>query len=237
MQPGGLDARQDVHQLAGPATNSSVGSEKPFSVTSPIWSKRRWAPAASSDRARDEHLAARGARGDARREVDRAAVVVAVAVERGAGVDPDPRARPRVRGERLVADRPVGERARVGADDHHLVADRLDHARVVGQRDLDAGDEPLDDVERLLLPRLLGQPRVAREVGERDRDAQAPEVDVALGLHVADDVLLDEVAQEPPVQPVHHRRGEREQASLASVSISSAISRPGTPSRISGSCT
>src|SRR5215204_6334339 len=37
------------------------------------------------DGARDEHFAAGGPRGDPRREVDRAAVVVAVAVERGAG--------------------------------------------------------------------------------------------------------------------------------------------------------
>jgi hypothetical protein len=42
-------------------------------------------------------------------------------------------------------------------------------------------------------------------------DAQPPEVEVSLRLHVADDVLLDEVAQQAPVQPVHHRRGERQQ--------------------------
>ena len=58
-------------------------------------------------------------------------------------------------------------------------------------------------LDRLLLAGLLGQPRVAREVGERDRDAQAAEVELArrqVGLHVADDVLLDEVLQEAVVQ-------------------------------------
>jgi hypothetical protein len=55
-------------------------------------------------------------------------------------------------GEQLEADRPVRERGRIRADDHHLVADRLDHARVVGQRLLDGLDEALDDVQRLLLP-------------------------------------------------------------------------------------
>ena len=114
----------------------------------------------------------------------------------------------------LEAHRPVGQRRRVGADDHHLVADRLDDARVVGERVLDRLDEALDEVDRLLLPRLLGQPRVAGEVGEGDRDAQAAEVELVVGvvgLHVADDVLLDEVLQEALVDVVHDRRGQRQQ--------------------------
>ena len=45
------------------------------------------------DGAGDEHLAARGPRGDAGGEVDLAPVVVAVAVERLAVVDPDARQR------------------------------------------------------------------------------------------------------------------------------------------------
>ena len=85
----------------------------------------------------------------------------------------------------------------VGADDHHLVADRLDHARVVGQRLGDELDEALDDLERLLLADLLGQPRVAGEVGEGDRHAHAPERGVVgdAASRCADDVLLEEVAQ------------------------------------------
>ena len=94
----------------------------------------------------------RRARADPRGEVDRAPVVVAVAVERAAGVDADPRQRPPPAGEQLEADRPVDERGGVRADHHHLVADRLDDPRVVGQRLLDGLDEALDHVQRLLLP-------------------------------------------------------------------------------------
>ena len=116
------------------------------------------------------------------------------------------------RDELLEADRPVGERADVGADDHHLVADRLHDARVVGQRVLDRLGEALDGVDGLLVAQLLGQARVAGEVGEGDRDAQAAEVARALevDLHVPDDVLLDEVREEALVHRVHDRRGERQ---------------------------
>ena len=66
-----------------------------------------------------------------------------------------------------------------------------------------------------LLPRLLGQARVAGEVGEGDRHPQAAEVEVAVGvdleLHVADHVLVEEVLQEALVDAIHDRRGEREQ--------------------------
>ena len=100
----------------------------------------------------------------------------------------------------------------VGADDHHLVADRLDHARVVGQRLADQLDEALDDLERLLLTHLLGQPRVAREVGERDRHPHPPERRVVGDqLQVPDDVLLEEVVQQPLVHGVHDRPGQRQQ--------------------------
>ena len=115
--------------------------------------------------------------------------------------------------EALEADRPVGEGARVVADDHHLVADRLDDPGVVGERVGDGVDEALDVRERLLLARLLGEARVAGEVGEGDRDAHAAEVLVLrqLDLHVADHVLLDEVLQEALVDVVHDRRGQRQQ--------------------------
>ena len=48
QQPGRGDALEQVGHGACPATNSSVGSEKPFIVTSPIWSKLRCGPAAST---------------------------------------------------------------------------------------------------------------------------------------------------------------------------------------------
>ena len=83
-----------------------------------------------------------------------------------------------------------------------------------GSVSLDRLDEALDRGQRLLLARLLGHARVAGEVGERDRHAQAPEVErfvLEVGLHVADDVLLDEVLQEALVEVVHDRRGQRQQ--------------------------
>ena len=112
----------------------------------------------------------------------------------------------------LEADRPLGQRGGVRADDHDLVADRLHHARVVGQRVLDRVGEALDRVDRQLVAQLLGQARVAGEVGERDRHTQAPDVARALevDLHVADDVLLDRPREEALVHRVHDRRGERE---------------------------
>ena len=161
----------------------------------------------------DQDLAARGAGGHARRQVHLASVVVAVAVERLAVVDADAGQWPLVVHE-LEADGPVGQRRRVGADDHHLVADRLDHPRVVRERVLDRLDEALDRVERLLLALLLRQPRIAREVREGDGDAQAAEIELVLpevGLHVPDHVLLDEVGQEALVDVIHHRRGQRQQ--------------------------
>ena len=178
-------------------------------------SKLEVAPGGLDDGARDEHLAAGGARGHARGEVDLAPVVVAVAVER-----------PRRRGsrsaaagarsmQRLEADRPVGERAGVGADDHHLVADRLDDPRVVGQRALDLLDEALDGADGLLVALLLGQPRVAGEVGEGDRDAQAPEVERSPSPRSASmwpmTSCSTKCAQVAAVHAVHHRRGERQQ--------------------------
>jgi hypothetical protein len=59
---------------------------------------------------------------------------------------------------------------------------------------------------------LLGrdEPHEADQVEEGDRDAQPPELVVAvgqLGLHVRDHVLLDEVAQEVAVEVDHQRRG------------------------------
>ena len=80
---------------------------------------------------------------------------------------------------------------------------------------LDVLDEALDGVDRLLLARLLGQARVAGQVGEGDRHAQAARGRAAASSRSASmcpiDVLLDEVRQEALVHVVHDRRGERQQ--------------------------
>ena len=64
-----------------------------------------------------------------------------------------------------------------------------------GQRVLDRHDEPLEQVQRLVLALLLGEPHEPDQVGERDRHAQLSERLLAelleLGLHVGDHVLLD----------------------------------------------
>ena len=77
------------------------------------------------------------------------------------------------------AHRPVDERLHVVADHHHLVADRLHHSGVVRQRVGHALDEALHQRERLLLALLLGEARVAGQVGERDRDPHAAALDIA----------------------------------------------------------
>ena len=123
------------------------------------------------------------------------------------------RARRAIGPERLESDRPVHERGHVVADHHHLVADRLHDARVLGDRVLDRLDEALDVRERLLLALLLGEARVAREVGERDRHLDAAQLRVVLEvhLHVADHVLLHEVLEIALVDVVHDRRRQRQQ--------------------------
>ncbi len=106
------------------------------------------------------------------------------------------------------------EPAGVGTDDHHLVAERLDHARVRRQRLLDGLDEALDRRQRLLVAALHRQARIAGQVGEHDRHAHAPRLRSALGevgLHVPDHVLLDEVAEQPVVHVAQQRHDERDQ--------------------------
>ena len=120
-----------------------------------------------------KHLAATSTRHHARGEVDLAAEVVAVAVEGGPVVDADARLRALTE-EMLKAHRPVGQGLHVLADDHHLVADRLDHARVVRQRLDDRLDESLDKRQRLLLADLLREARVAREVAKAITTCRRP---------------------------------------------------------------
>ncbi len=110
-------------------------------------------------------------------------------------------------------DRPPGQRRRIGAHDHHLVAQHLDHPRVDRQRLFDGLHEPLDRAERRLVAALDRQARIAGEIGERDRHPQAAlleRVVAEIGLHVADHVLLDELREQTAVEVVHERRRERE---------------------------
>ena len=99
------------------------------------------------------------------------------------------------------------------AHDHDLVADRLDHARVVGQRVGHVLDEPLHVRDRLVLALLLGVAGVAGQVAEGDAHADPAQVLplLALHLHVADHVLLHVVLQEALVHEVHQRRRHRQQ--------------------------
>jgi hypothetical protein len=150
-------------------------------------------------------------------EVDLTAEVVAVAVDGGAAVNPDPRLRALVEAAEEF-DRPLGQRAGVGGDDHHLVADRLHDRRLARQRGLDPGDEALDHVERLDVALLLGVAGEAGEVDEAERDVDLAQFDfrrvaTGLGLHVADHVLLDVEAQVAVVQVLGQRRGQRHHVS------------------------
>ena len=119
-------------------------------------------------------------------------------------------------GQRLAAlaplaaaelDRPTGKRGGVGADHHHLVTDRLDHSSLVWERLGDQCDEPVDRVDRHQLALLLGQLRIAGEVGERDGDLQPPDLAVVVldvSLHVPDHVTVNQLGQQPPVEEVDH---------------------------------
>src|SRR5919201_101943 len=86
-------------------------------------------------------------------------------------------------------------------------------ARALRQRVADGVYETFDVGQSLLLAFLLDEARVAGQVGERDRDLDAPVVRVAVDvhLHVADDVLLREVLEVVLVDVVHDRRRQREQ--------------------------
>ena len=131
------------------------------------------------------------------------------------------------------------EGRRIAADHHHLVTQGLDHASVGGQALADRIDEALHRADRLLVAALDRQARVASEIRERDRDPQAavlPSAVAEIGLDVADQVLLDEVAQQPVVDVAQERHHEGI-SSRTMPSISSPISALGTPARIRGSWT
>ena len=135
---------------------------------------RRRRVATSHDRARHEHLAAGGARDHARGLVDLAPVVVAVAVERLAVVDPD--ARRRVAGRRsATAARPPSSVSAAGSvpttitSSPSVLITRASVGSVCSTASTKRSTVPTASSS----PRSTGQARVAGEVGERDRDPQA----------------------------------------------------------------
>src|SRR5207244_12809770 len=67
----------------------------------------------------------------------------------------------------LKADRPVRELRRVVSDDHDAVSDVLHETRADRERVLDRDDEPLEQIERLLLALLLGEAHKADQVRDR----------------------------------------------------------------------
>ncbi len=196
------------------ATNSSIGSGKPFSSTRA--DRVELEVVGGADRVdhggRNHHLAAERSGDDAVREVDVGAEVVPVAVDGAAVVDADAGLRPLLE-QRQEADRPLRQRHRVGRHDHHLVADRLHDQRLRGERRLDRLDEPLDQVERLLVALLLGVADEPGQVDEAEGHLHAAHLPHAaeVDLHVADHVLLDVEAQVALVDVLHQRRGQRQQ--------------------------
>ena len=184
-----------------------------MSLTSPIGSQVELAALERfADAIGDQHLASLGAADDAVGEVDVGAEVVAVAIDGLRVVDADAWLRPLGEATEQL-HRPLGQRARVRRDDHHLVADRLHDRRLGRQRRLDRFDEVLDHVERLQVTLLLGVAGEAGEVDEAERHRDLAERacrGTQLALHVADHVLLEEEAQVAGVQVLGQRRRQRQ---------------------------
>ena len=99
--------------------------------------------------------------------------------------------------------------------------------------------EAFHDANGLLVAALLGQARIAGQVGEADSHAHTPLLGNAageVGLHVTDHVLLDEVPEKAPMQVAHERRGERQKLAGETLHRLGHL-HAGKPSRIIGSCT
>src|SRR5215207_2125252 len=168
----------------------------------------------------DHHLATESPRDHAMGEVHLASEVVAVPIYGATAVDAHPRLGPLLE-QAEEPDRPLGERHGVRGDDHHLVADRLDDERLGWKRRLNSLDESLHEVERLLIPLLLrvtGEPGQVDEA-ERHLDPAQLALPRELGLHVADDVLLDVEAQVALVDLLHQWRRDREEVSRESLHL------------------
>ena len=194
---------------------TGVGSEKPLSFFAPA-SDHANASSPASSRTVPSAISApgAGALGQARREVDRAAVVVAPAPQRravrGARVE---------RGELLALalgrlhqpEHRVEQRRRLGRDEHDGVADRLDqpHGRlgdVGGER-----REPRRDRAEVGRGDALAQAREADDVAEADRHLVHVAAHPRDDLVGRDDLLADVLAVVEHVHDAEQLRRVRRQ--------------------------
>ena len=95
------------------------------------------------------------------------------------------------------------------SDDHDSVTDVLDDAGAERERLLDGIDELLDQIQRLLVARLLCKAHEPGEVRKSDRDPQLAKRPVEGRLHVGDHVLLDGMLKRVAVHVLHQGRRER----------------------------
>ena len=157
----------------------------------------------------DEDLVGPGLRGDARRDVDRPAEVVALVVDHRARLDADVRGREPAWTHRLHdVERRENGVPRIGEVEVDTVAQHLhDRASPVGRDLAHEIGEREGDARRRVVAGLLGQPRVAGEVGERGGtqvplspfvDAGALEGDLRVLVVVLSHERLRMTAEQPP---------------------------------------
>ena len=157
----------------------------------------------------DEDLVGAGLRGDARRDVDRPAEVVALVVDHRSRLDADVRRREPAWAHRLHdVERRENGVPRIGEVEVDTVAQHLhDRASPVGRDLAHEIGEREGDARRRVVARLLGQPRVAGEVGERGGtqvplspfvDAGALEGDLRVLVVVFEHERLRMTAEQPP---------------------------------------
>src|SRR5581483_2999905 len=129
-------------------------------------------PRRRGTRARDDHLATGGEGGDPGGDVDRRAEPVAVALDRGPGVEADPDAGKTEPRAHLAHD-PHAEGDRVAslvAADHQRVPERLHLLRpVLGKQNAGVVEEAGGEICRLGVAVDLGERGEAGEVGEEER--------------------------------------------------------------------
>ncbi len=171
--------RERALQFAGHELPEVLGARQIAQADAPqvqeLDARRESATAQVDDRLRHQDLAAVRGAGDARRTIDGAAEVVAVADLRDAGVQSaaHPERNPARLADRghaaLQAERRRDRRRGVGEDRMQSVADHFHHAAAV-RLDLAAAQRVVTG-ERIGHPRLFGLPkaRAALDIGEQER--------------------------------------------------------------------